>query len=69
MTFQFIVEYVDPEHDLPFDFGCTDEEYEVIAKRRIANCIKSKRIRAKNGVQAIKIFQQKYPELEIIGWR
>ena len=64
MTFQFIVEYVDPEHDLPFDFGCTDEEYEAIA-----NCTKSKRIRAKNGGQAIKIFQQKYPELEIIGWR
>nr|DAF85762.1 MAG TPA: Protein of unknown function (DUF3889) [Siphoviridae sp. ctWT735] len=30
---------------------------------------KSKRIRAKNGRQAIKIFQQKYPKLEIIGWR
>lgn len=64
MTFQFIVEYVDPEYDLPFDFGCTDEEYDAIA-----NCTKSKRIRAKNGGQAIKIFQQKYPELEIIGWR
>ena len=64
MTFQFIVEYVDPEHNLPFDFGCTDEEYDYIAK-----CVESKRIRAKNGGQAIKIFQQKYPELEIIGWR
>ena len=64
MTFQFIVEYVDPEQNLPFDFGCTDEEYYYIAE-----CVKSKRIRAKNGGQAIKIFQQKYPELEIIGWR
>lgn len=64
MTFQFIVEYVDPEQNLPFDFGCTDEEYDYIAE-----CVKSKRIRAKNGVQAIKIFQQKYPELEIIGWK
>ena len=64
MTFQFIVEYVDPEQNLPFDFGCTDEEYDSISK-----CVKSKRIRAKNGGQAIKIFQQKYPELEIIGWR
>lgn len=64
MTFQFIVEYVDPEDDLPFDFGCTDEEYQ-----SIDDCIKSKRIRAKNGGQAIKIFQKKYPELEVIGWR
>ena len=64
MTFQFIVEYVDPEHNLPFDFGCTDEEYDSIVA-----CVKSKCIRAKNGGQAIKIFQQKYPELEVIGWR
>lgn len=64
MTFQFIVEYVDPKQNLPFDFGYTNEEYDSIAE-----CIKSKRIRAKNGGQAIKIFQQKYPELEIIGWR
>lgn len=64
MTFQFIVEYVDPEYDLPFDFGCTDEEYEALSSHT-----KSKRIRAKNGGQAIKIFQQKYPELEVIGWR
>ena len=42
----------------------TDEEYDSIDE-----CVKSKRIRAKNGGQAIKIFQQKYPELEIIGWR
>lgn len=64
MTFQFIVEYVDLKHNLPFDFGYTDEDYDSIDKY-----IKSKRIRAKNGEQAIKIFQQKYPELEIIGWR
>lgn len=64
MTFQFIVEYVNPEQSLPFDFGCTDEEYD-----SIAYYVKFKRIRAKNGGQAIKIFQQKYPELEIIGWR
>lgn len=56
MTFQFIVEYVDPKNDLPFDFDCTDEEYQ-----SIDDCIKSKRIRAKNGGKAIKIFQQKYP--------
>lgn len=64
MTFQFIVEYVDTEHDLPFDFSYTDEEYKTLASHT-----KSKRIRAKNGGQAIKIFQQKHPELEIIGWR
>lgn len=64
MTFQFIIEYVDPEQKLPFDFGCTDEEY-----NSIAECVKSKRIRAKNSGQAIKIFQKKYPELEVIGWR
>lgn len=64
MTFQFIVEYIDPERDLPFNFGYTDKEY-----RSLGGCIKSKRIRAKNGGQAIKIFQKKYPELEIIGWR
>lgn len=54
MTFQFIVEFIDPKETLPFD-----SDY----------IIHSKRIRAKNGGQAIKIFQQKYPELEIIGWR
>lgn len=64
MTFQFIVEYIEPECDLPFNFGYTEEEYKDLGGR-----IKSKRIRAKNGGQAIKIFQQKYPELEIIGWR
>ena len=64
MTFQFIVEYIEPECDLPFNFGYTEEEYKCLVGR-----IKSKRIRAKNGGQAIKIFQQKYPELEIIGWR
>lgn len=64
MTFQFIVEYVDPDCSLPFNFGYTDKEYDSISEY-----IKSKRIRAKNGGQAIKIFQQKYPKLEIIGWR
>lgn len=64
MTFQFIIEFIDPKEKLPFDFGYTDEDYDSIAE-----CIKSKRIRAKNGEQAVKIFQQKYPELEVIGWR
>lgn len=44
MTFQFIVEYVDPDRSLPFDFGYTDKEYDSISEY-----IKSKRIRAKNG--------------------
>lgn len=64
MTFQFIVKYVDPEYDRQFYPGRTDDNY-----RSLDECIKSKRIRAKNSGQAIKIFQQKYPDLEIIGWR
>ena len=67
MTFQFIVEYIDPkEAAVPFDFNYSDQEYDDYVSRRL---IHSKRVRAKNGEQAIKIFQQKYPELEIIGWR
>ena len=59
MTFQFIVEYIDPkEATFPFDFDYSDER----------NIVHSKRVRAKNGEQAIEIFQQKYPELEPIGW-
>ena len=55
MTFQFIVEYIDPkEAGLPFDFN---------------RLIHSKRVRAKNGEQAIKIFKKKYPGYEAIGWR
>ena len=62
MTFQFVVEYIDPkEATLPFD--CSDEAYDLLS-----NIVHSKRVRAKNGEQAIEIFQQKYPELEPIGW-
>lgn len=67
MTFQFIVEYIDPKDAaLPFDFNYSDQEYNDYVDRRL---IHSKRIRAKNGGQAIKIFQQKYPGYEVIGWR
>lgn len=65
MTFQFIVEYIDPKEKLPFDFDYSDEAYDSLD----VNVIHSKRIRAKNGLRAIEIFQQKYPELEVIGWR
>lgn len=60
MTFQFIVEYIDPkEATFPFDFDYSDER----------NIVHSKRVRAKNGEQAIQRFVAKYPEYEIIGWR
>lgn len=63
MTFQFIVEYIDPkEATLPFD--CSDEAYDLLS-----NVVHSKRVRAKNGEQAIQRFVAKYPEYEIIGWR
>lgn len=67
MTFQFIVEYIDPkEAALPFDFNYSDQEYDDYVGGRFVH---SKRVRAKNGGQAIKIFQQKYPGYEVIGWR
>lgn len=67
MTFQFIVEYIDPkEAALPFDFNYSDPEYDDYADRRL---IHSKRVRAKNGGQAIQRFMTKYPDYEIIGWR
>ena len=67
MTFQFIVEYIDPkEAVLPFDFNYSDLKYEDYIGDKL---IHSKRVRAKNGEQAIKIFQQKYPGYEVIGWR
>ncbi len=60
MTFQFIVEYIDPkEATFPFDFDYSDER----------NIVHSKRVRAKNGEQAIQRFVAKYPEYEVIGWR
>ena len=65
MTFQFIVEYIDPKEKLPFDFDYSDEAYDSLGD----NIIHSKRIRAKNGGQAIQRFMAKYPDLEIIGWR
>lgn len=65
MTFQFIIEYIDPKEKLPFDFDYSDEAYDLLGN----DIIRRKRIRAKNCEQAIEIFQQKYPELEIIGWR
>lgn len=67
MTFQFIVEYIDPkEAALPFDFNYPDRKYDVYINEKL---IHSKRIRAKNSGQAIKIFQQRYPGYEVIGWR
>lgn len=67
MTFQFIVEYVDPkEAALPFDFNYSDQEYDDYISGEF---IHSKRVRAKNGGQAIKRFTAKYPEYEVIGWR
>ena len=67
MTFQFIVEYIDPkEAALPFDFNYSDLKYDNYIGDKL---IHSKRVRAKNGEQAIKIFQQKYPGYEVIGWR
>lgn len=65
MTFQFIVEYIDPKEKLPFDFDYSDEAYVLLGN----DIIRIKLIRAKNGEQAIKIFQQKYPEFEVVGWR
>ena len=67
MNFQFIVEYIDQKEEaLPFDFKYSDPEYYDSICYRL---IHSKRVRAKNGEQAIKIFQQKYPGYEVIGWR
>lgn len=67
MTFQFIVEYVDPkEAALPFLFNYADREYYDHTGGRF---IHSKRVRAKNSGQAIKIFQKKYPGYEVIGLR
>ena len=67
MTFQFIVEYIDPKEEaLPFDFNYSDLKYADYIGDKL---IHSKRVRAKNGEQAIKIFQHKYPEYEVIGWR
>lgn len=65
MTFQFIVEYIDPKEKLPFDFDYSDEAYDLLGD----DIIHSKRIRAKNGGKAIQRFMAKYPNLEIIGWR
>ena len=65
MTFQFIVEYIAQKEKLSFDFDYSDEAYVLLGN----DIIHSKRIRAKNGEQAIKIFQQKYPEFEVVGWR
>lgn len=53
MTFQFIIEYFDPKDENCF-FNLR---------------LKLKRVRARTGEEAVEIFQQKYPELEIIGWR
>ena len=67
MTFQFIVEYIDPkEAALPFDFNYSDLKYADYIGDKL---IHRKRVRAKNSEQAIKIFQQKYPGYEVIGWR
>ena len=67
MNFQFIVEYIDPKEEvLPFDFNYSDLKYNVYISYKL---IHSKRVRAKNGEQAIKIFQQKYPGYKVIGWR
>lgn len=65
MNFQFIVEYIDPKEKLPFDFDYSDEAYDSLSN----DIIHSKRIRAKNGGQAIQRFMMKYPDLEVIGWR
>ena len=66
MNFQFIVEYIDPKEEaLPFDFNYSDLKYVDYIGDRLVH---SKRVRAKNGGQAIKIFQQKYPGYEVIGW-
>ncbi len=65
MNFQFIVEYIDPKEKLPFDFDYSDEAYDSLSN----DIIHSKRIRAKNGGQAIQRFMAKYPDLEVIGWR
>lgn len=54
-----------PKRKTTIDFDYSDEAYDLIGN----DIIHSKRIRAKKGEQAIKIFQQKYPELEVIGWR
>lgn len=64
MTFQFIIKYINPKYNLPFGLG-----YIVDELVDFDGCIKTKRVRAKNGEQAIKIFKKKHPELEIIGWR
>lgn len=67
MTFQFIVEYIDPkEAALPFDFDYSDLEYDDYIGNRL---IHSKRVRAKNGEQAIQRFVAKYPEYKVIWWR
>lgn len=67
MTFQFIVEYIDPKEEaLPFYFNYSDLKYDDYIGDKL---IHSKRVRAKNGEQAIKIFQQKYHGYEVIGLR
>ena len=67
MTFQFIVEYIDPKYAaLLFDFNYSDLEYDDYIGDRL---IHSKRVRAKNGEQAMQRFVAKYPEYKVIGWR
>ena len=67
MNFQFIVEYIDPKEEaFPFDFNYSDLKYDDYIGDKL---IHRKRVRAKNDEQAIKIFQQKYPGYEVIGWR
>ena len=65
MNFQFIVEYIDPKEEaLQFNFNYSDLKYDDYIGDKLVH---SKRVKAKNGEQAIKILQQNYPGYQVIG--
>lgn len=67
MTYQFIIEYLDPhETKLPFDYEYSNEAYSNLFMGRFVH---KKRIRARTIVQAIQKFAGMYPDYDIIGWR
>lgn len=67
MTYQFIIEYLDPnETKLPFDYEYSNEAYSDLFMKKLVH---KKRIRAHTSEQAIQKFTEMYPNYDIIGWR
>lgn len=67
MTYQFIIEYLDPhETKLPFDYEYSNEAYSNLFMGRFVH---KKRIRARTGEQAVQKFTEMYPDYDIISWR